>query len=81
MSLAMIPKEKHSVISGWIKLWEAAALLLFLHLLQSLGAKILKTRDRCFLVQLFHWWVPGSMDLGDAPSDTCVAHRVDEPLC
>ena len=41
-------QEKYSIITGWIELWEAAALLLFLHLLQSVGAEILKATDRCF---------------------------------
>lgn len=36
--LLSFPK-RNSIITGWIKLWEAAALLLFLHLLQPVGLK------------------------------------------
>lgn len=74
MSPPVIPKEKYSTITGWMKLWEAAALLFFLLFLQSPVAKSLKARDPCFIY-------PDVPLVGDAPNGTRGTHGVDKPLC
>lgn len=76
-----LQKEECSIATGWVMLWEAAALLLFLCLLQSLGAKTWKPGIDVSCVQMLHWWMPGCVGLGDASSGACVACRVDELRC
>jgi len=63
MCLSIISKEKYSIMTEWIKLWEAAAMLLFLHSLESVMAKSLKAEEGSFIcpgVSLVGAWLHGS---------------------